>query len=83
MTAPARIYEWHDVAHSGFNEFGEQVTTMDRSDRGPLTDEEKEMIANMDNFDDEYDEDCPPMPEAMIVQMRQDIASRRLASVYA
>ena len=56
---------------------------MDRSDRGPLTDEEKEMIANMDNFDDEYDEDCPPMPEAMIVQMRQDIASRRLASVYA
>lgn len=65
------------------NEFGEQVTTMDRSDRGPLTDEERKMIANMDDFEDEYDEECPPMPEAMIVQMRQDIASKRSTSVYA
>ena len=65
------------------NEHGEQVVTMDRSDRGPLTDEEKDMIARMDEFNDEYDEDCPPMPETMAVQMRKDIASRRNAVVSA
>ena len=65
------------------NEHGEHVVTMDRSDRGPLTDEEKDMIARMDEFNDEDDEDCPPMPDAMAVQMRNDIASRRNAVVSA
>ena len=53
------------------NEFGEQVVTMNRSDRGPLSDEEKRMIADMDDLEDEDDEDCPPMPDAMIIQMKK------------
>ena len=44
---------------------------IDSSDRGPLTAEELDMISRMDDIVDEYDEDCPPMPEAMMVQMRQ------------
>lgn len=61
------------------NEFGETVVTMDSMDRGPLTEEEREMIRQMDDIDDEYDEDCPPMPEAMIIQMQNDIKMRRHA----
>ena len=62
------------------NENGEQLVVMDRSDRGPLTEEERQMIAAMDDFEDELDEDCPAMPEAMAEQMRQDIAQRRALS---
>ena len=59
------------------NEYGESVVTMDSADRGPLTAEEVEKIHQMDDIIDEYDEDCPPIPEAMIVQMQNDIRSRR------
>lgn len=59
------------------NKYGEQLVVMDRSDRGPLTDEERIMLANMDSVVDEADEDCPEMPEAMIEQMQRDIAQRR------
>ncbi len=59
------------------NEYGEQVVTMKRSDRGPLTDEEEQMIANLEGFEDKYDEDCPPMSEEMIEQMRKDIEVRK------
>ena len=59
------------------NENGEQIVVMDRSDRGPLTEEERAMIANMDSVVDEDDVDCPEIPEAMIEQMKRDIAKRR------
>ena len=59
------------------NEFGETVVTMDRSDRGPLTKEEQQMIIHLDSFQDEYDEDCPPMPEEMFLQMQNDIEAKR------
>ena len=59
------------------NENGETIVRIDSSDRGPLTAEELEMISRMDDIVDEYDEDCPPMPEAMMIQMRNDIESRR------
>ena len=62
------------------NEFGERIVVMDRSDRGPLTDEERTMISNMDNIVDQYDDDCPEIPEEMIVQMRIDIADRKAAT---
>ena len=58
------------------NEFGETVVTMASSDRGSLTAEELEMIRRMDDVEDEYDEDCPAMPEAMIIQMQKDIEAR-------
>ena len=58
------------------NEYGEQVVTMEKKDRGPLTEEEKQMIADLDNFDDVYDEDCPPMPVEMVEQMKKDIKAR-------
>ncbi len=58
------------------NEYGEQVMTMKKSDRGPLTQEEKQMIADLDSFEDEYDENCPPMPTEMAEQMRKDIETR-------
>ena len=59
------------------NEFGETVVTMESVDRGSFTDEELAMISRLDDFDEEYDEDCPAMPEAMIIQMQRDIESRR------
>ena len=62
------------------NEFGEHLVAMDRSDRGPLTEEERTMISNMDNIADEYDEDCPEIPDEMIAKMRSDIANRRAAT---
>lgn len=31
------------------------------------------MIADLDNFEDENDEDCLPMPPEMAKQMRKDI----------
>ena len=61
------------------NEFGEKVVVMDGIDRGALTEEEKEMIRKLDTFEDEYDEDCPPMPETMMMQMRKDILAKRKA----
>ena len=63
------------------NENGETIIRIDSSDRGPLTAEEIEMISRMDDIVDEYDEDCPPMPEAMMIQMRNDIESRRRSRV--
>ena len=65
------------------NEFGEHIVIMDRSDRGPLTKEEQVMLADMDAFEDTYDEDCPEMPEEMILQMRKDIADRNRQSTMA
>ena len=59
------------------NENGETIVRIDSSDRGPLTAEELDMISRMDDIIDEYDEDCPPMPEAMMTQMRNDIELRR------
>ena len=50
---------------------------MDRADRGPLTDEERAMIVNMYSVIDEDDEECPEIPEAMIKQMKRDIARKR------
>ena len=38
------------------------------------------MISNMDNIVDQYDDDCPEIPEEMIVQMRIDIADRKAAT---
>jgi hypothetical protein len=57
------------------NEYGEQVVTMEKSDRGPLTEEEKQMIADLDTFEDMYDEECPPIPAEMAEQMKKDINS--------
>ena len=65
------------------NELGEHIVTMNSADRGPLTEEEKDMIAHLNEVEDEYDEDCPPMPEAMRLQMMQDIAARNKSSVSA
>ena len=62
------------------NELGERVVVMDRSDRGPLTDEERDVIARLDDVIDEYDEDCPEVPEAMAVQMREDTIKRVVGS---
>ena len=59
------------------NEYGEQVVTINSSDRGPLTRDEQEMIRRMDDIIDEYDDDCPPMPEEMIIQMQNDIEAHR------
>ena len=63
------------------NENGETIVRIDSSDRGPLTAEEIDMINRMDDIVDEYDEDCPPMPEAMMIQMRNDIESRRRSRI--
>ena len=62
------------------NEFGEHLVIMDRSDRGPLTEEERSMIANMDKIVDDYDDECPEMPRDMIIQMRRDIANRKVST---
>ncbi|MBO4395350.1 MAG: hypothetical protein J5819_03275 [Eubacterium sp.] len=59
------------------NDLGETIVTIDAADRGPLSEEELEMISRMDDIEDEYDEDCPPIPEAMICQMRNDIEKKR------
>ena len=63
------------------NENGETIVRIDSLDRGPLTAEEIDMISRMDDIVDEYDEDCPPMPEMMIIQMRNDIESRRRSRI--
>ena len=59
------------------NEMGEIVVMMDRSDRGPLTEEELEMINQLEDFVDEEDDECPPMPEEMFVEMERDTDARR------
>ena len=59
------------------NEMGERMVTMDREDRGPLTEEEMEMIRQAGKIPYIYDEDCPPMPDDMIAAMRQDAAERK------
>ena len=59
------------------NEYGENVFVMDASERGSLTKEEEEMIARLDDFVDEDDEDCPPMPERMAEQMQREIEERK------
>ena len=61
------------------NEFGETVVTMTLQERGPLTDEERRMIRNARNMSPVFDEDCPPMPDAMRRQIEEDIASKRVA----
>ncbi len=62
------------------NDAGERIVIMDRSDRGPLSDEERDMLSHMDDIVDDYDDECPMMPDAMIKQMRRDINDRRKAS---
>lgn len=62
------------------NELGERVIVMDRSDRGPLTDDERSVIAQLDDVIDEYDEDCSEVPEAMAVQMRADTINKTVGS---
>ena len=59
------------------NENGETIVRIDSLDREPLTAEEIDMINRMDDIVDEYYEDCPPMPEEMMIQMRNDIELRR------
>ena len=67
------------MKQSYISEYGEHIVVMDRKDRGLLNENEKIMLANMDSIVDEYDEDCPPMPQAMADQMRADIANRKTA----
>lgn len=59
------------------NELGEIVVMMDRSDRGPLTEEELDMLGRPDDFADEEDDECPPMTEEMFAQMERDIELKR------
>ena len=80
-------FEWNEeknqdngMKETVINEYGEEVVTMDLSDRGPLTDEEQKMIEDMDSVEDIYDDDCPEMPDAMKIQMRLDIAARQRVS---
>lgn len=58
------------------NEFGEQVVTMTLSERGPITEKEINEIRAARKRVHEYDEDCPPIPEAMHKQIRDGIARR-------
>ena len=69
------------MKRSIINEFGESVIVIDSSDRGPLTDEEIKMMENLEAFTDEYDEDCLPMPEAMVSQIKSDIANKKKADL--
>ena len=57
------------------NEFGQEVVTMSLSERGPLTDEELRILREARNKPPVYDEDCPPIPEAMHRQIRSEIAT--------
>ena len=67
------------MKRSVVNEFGERVVVMELNDRGPFTAEEIEMMNNLEGFIDGDDEDCPPISEAMICQMRSDIANKKKA----
>ena len=57
------------------NEFGQEVVTMSLSESGPLTDEEQLILREARDRAPVYDEDCPPMPEAMHRQIRDEIAT--------
>ena len=59
------------------NEYGETVVTMILNERGPLTDEERQMIHEARNRGPVYDEDRPSMPGAMHTQIQMDISNRR------
>ncbi len=60
--------------NSTVNEFGEKVVTMSMKERGPLTDKELHMLADARIKERVFDEDCPPIPEAMHEQIRKDMA---------
>ena len=59
------------------NEFGEQVITMTLDERGPLSQEELQMLRNAQTMDPVFDEDCPPMPEEMHLEIQRNIANKR------
>ncbi|MBQ8946113.1 MAG: hypothetical protein IJ058_04785 [Lachnospiraceae bacterium] len=59
------------------NEFGEQVITVTLEELGPITDDEKAMIANARKMQQSFDQDCPPIPAEMHSQIRQDTETRK------
>ncbi len=63
--------------NSSVNEFGEKVVTMSMKERGPLTDKELNMLDEARKKGHVYDEDCPPIPDAMHEQIIKDMAVKR------
>lgn len=63
------------------NEYGETVVRMTLNERGPLTDEERRMIREARSRTSVYDEECPPMPEAMHRQIQMEIANQEAANM--
>mgnify|MGYP006988905376 CR=1 FL=1 len=63
------------------NEYGEAVVRMTLNERGPLTDEERSMIRKARDRTPVYDEDCPPIPEAMHRQIQMDIVNQATANM--
>lgn len=56
---------------------GRKITRMNLSDLGPVTQQEREMIKEASQRPVEYDEDCPPMSAAMMVEAERLIGARR------
>ena len=59
------------------NEFGEQVVTMTLDDIEPLTEKDILMIKAAKKKPVVYDEDCPPMTDEMLNQMKEEIKERK------
>ena len=59
------------------NEQGEHMISMTLDERGPLTDEEKEMLRKARQKSPVFDEDCPPMSDALHRQVQNLIAAKR------
>ena len=58
------------------NEHGEHMVQMTLNERGPLTDEEKEMLKRAREKAPVFDEDCPPLSEALHRQIQSRIARK-------
>ena len=59
------------------NEHGEHMVQMTLDERGPLTDEEQAMLRRAAEKAPVFDEDCPPMSEALHRQIQTQIAKKR------
>ena len=59
------------------DDHGKEIVEMTIQERGPLTEEQKERLRNARNIPQEYDEDCPPMPEDMHRAIQSMITEKR------
>ena len=69
-------YEYSEEAtimrNTVINENGETVVVINAPNLNPLTREQIDMIEAATQREYEYDEDCPPMDEDMLMQMDRD-----------